>query len=307
MARVPLCTAALAAGFLLAASASGQAWTQEPGRAYVKLSLQDTRASEQYREDGSRAPYAAGLEANGYEDRSLYLYAEYGLSARSTLVLLLPMKRITVRTPHPQASSGLPGTDRPIERSADRIQNVAVGWRYDLTGAFDLPTNGRHRTALNTTVRIPTGYDREGRPAVGPGQVDVEAMLHYGLSLWPAPFYTQMGAGFRARTSLYRLSSGDAATPDYGNEWLLHGEAGLSVGPLLLQGLLFGTFSNQQPETGFDPANPVPTRQRYLKTGVGLTAYPVRSIGISVQVFATPTGANTVRSTDWFFGVESRF
>ncbi len=293
---------------LLAIAVHAQAWTQTRGLTYIKVSRQVSAASDQFRQDGTRAPYAAGLDGDGYEDRSVYLYMEYGLTPRTTLVVLVPRKDILVRTPHPQASSGLPGTDRPIERSASGLENVYLGVRRDLNSILGLAADGPHRTALNVGVRLPTGYDRQSTPAVGSGQVDLDVMVHYGVSLWPAPGYAQVGAGLRVRSGVYALSSGDADGPDYGNEWLLHAEAGVSLGKwALLQGLFFGTVSNQPPDLAFDPQNPLPTHQRYVKPGVGLTLYPASWLGLSAQVFSTPWGANAVRSTDWFFGVESRF
>lgn len=292
----------------LAMAAHAQAWTQVGGRTYIKVSRQASQASEQFRQDGTSGPYSGGLDALGYEDRSAYLYLEHGLTARTTVVVLVPRKDLLLRTPHPQASSGLPGTDRPIERSAAGLENVYVGVRRDLNSMFGLASDGPHSSALNVGVRLPMGYDREASPSVGSGQVDLDVMVYYGISLWPAPGYAQIGTGLRVRSGIYALSSGDNDSPDYGNEWLIHAEAGVSIGKwALLQGLFFGTVSNQPPELSFDPQNPLPTRQRYIKPGVGLTLYPARWLGLSAQVFSTPWGANTVRSTDWFFGMETRF
>lgn len=288
-------------------AASGQAWLPERGATYLKLSQQSSRASEQYRQDGTIAPYAAGLDGNGFEDSSRYLYVEHGLTGSTALVLMLPYKNLLVRTPHPQASSGLPGTDRPIRRESAGFQNLYLGIRRGITPLLGLPADGPHSVAVNLGARLPLGYDRASSPAIGPGQVDLDLMLHYGLSLWPLPGYAQAGVGLRVRTNIFGFSEG-VEVLEYGDEWLLHLEAGLSVGRwALVQGLLFGTVSNQPPEAAFDPQNPVPTRQRYLKPGVGLTLYPVRWLGVSGQLFSTPWGANTVRSTDWFAGVEARF
>jgi hypothetical protein len=292
----------------LVIAAHAQAWTQPRGHTYIKASRQASGARLQYRQDGAEAPYATGVEGNGYEDRSLYLYAEHGLTDHTSLVVLLPRKDILVRTAHPQAASGLPGTDRPIERSATGLANLYVGVRQDLSAMLGLESTSRHRTALNVGLRAPMGYDREAMPAVGSGQLDLDVMMHYGVSLWPAPGYAQVGAGLRIRSGLYALSTGESAGPDYGNEWLLHAEVGVSLGKwALLQGLFFGTVSNQPPDLAFDPENPLPTRQRYVKPGAGLTVYPASWLGVSAQVFTTPWGANTVRSTDWFVGIESRF
>ena len=52
----------------------GQAWVQPKGHAYVKLSHSNVTASEQYRFDGQRSPYADNVEGDAFFDESLYLY-----------------------------------------------------------------------------------------------------------------------------------------------------------------------------------------------------------------------------------------
>jgi hypothetical protein len=296
-----------ALALLVPGTASGQAWTQPAGHAYLKVSSQQTAANEQFRQDGSLAPYAPGVESNGFEDSSRYLYAEYGLRDGLTVIALLPWKRITVSSPHPQAASGLPGTDRPITASASGFERLKVALRMDVSERIGLRADGRHRSALNVSAHLPLGYDRDAMPGLGPGQVDLDAMLFFGTSFWPVPAYAQLGAGFRVRTGLFGLSRGDSPEPDYGNEWLVHAEAGLNLGKqVLLQGLVLGAISNESPQVAFDPQNPIPTHQRYLKTGLGATFSPIPLLGLSFQIFSTASGANTVRSTDIFFGLEAR-
>jgi hypothetical protein len=292
---------------LVPRTVSGQAWTQPAGHAYLKVSSQDTAAGEQYRQDGSRARYAAGVDGDAFEDASRYFYAEYGVVKGLTLIALLPWKRITVRSPHPQAASGLPGTDRPITSRASGFERLKIALRMDVSERIGLRADGRHSSALNIGAHLPLGYDRDREPGLGPGQVDLDAMLFFGTSFWPVPAYAQLGAGFRLRTGLFGLSRGESAEPDYGNEWLVHAEAGLNVGTrVLLQALFYGAISNGSPQLAFDPQNPLPTHQRYLKTGLGATFSPIPLLGLSFQIFSTPGGANTIRSTDIFFGLEAR-
>jgi hypothetical protein len=299
---------ALVCGLLTHTTVFAQAWTQPAGRTYMKVSSQSATASQQFRSDGTRAPYAAGVDGNGFEDNSLYLYAETGLWSDLTLVLLVPYKRFTVRSANPLRTSGLPGSDRPVETSASGIEKVQVGLRWNTSRLFGLNPESRHRTALNVSMRLPAFYSRDAVPALGPGQIDLEAVIFYGLSFWPAPVYTQIGTGYRIRSSLFGLSGGDSGGPAYGNEWLVHGEAGLTLGRwALIQGLVLGVFSNQPADGAFDPENPLPTHQRYLKVGGGVVLYPVPRLGISLQLFQTVDGANTIRSTDRFLGLEARF
>ena len=167
-------------------------------------------------------------------------------------------------------------------------------------------------------LTVPTGYTRNFSPAIGAGQADLQGTFSYGLSLYPLPAYAQAYLGYRHRSEVYAFSGTtncaagentciEDIQPDYGDEWLFGAEVGVSLDRwALVQALVQGTWSNTPPETNFDPSNPFPTHARYVKTGAGLTVYPLRDVGLSVQVFTTPYGRNTVRSTDWFWGIEYR-
>lgn len=282
--------------------ARGQAWPQRRGSAYLKLSRSSVTAARQWDFDGTEKPYSSGVDGDAFFDRSVYLYAEYGLTDNLTLVALLPYKHLEVRDARNAFTTEGPGS-------------VRLGVRVGLRSFFGVKATAP-AMALNVTLTLPTGYTRNLSPSVGPGQMDVEAVFSYGLSLYPA--YAQAGLGLRVRTGSYALSRAvdcppretgcvADARPAYADEWLFSGEVGLSLGRWALVQLLGqGIWSNQPPETGFNPLNPLPTRQRILKAGGGLTLYPLPRLGISLQAFATPFGRNTIRSTDWFLGVEYR-
>ena len=187
---------------------------------------------------------------------------------------------------------------------------------------------GRSALSVNAMAYIPTGYTRNFTPSTGAGQVDFQASVYYGVSLYPVPAYAQFGAGYRHRSSIYQLSqsapciSGSdihcITDPNaaYGDELLFHGEVGLSPfkGLLLIQAIGSAAWALQQPQVGFSAVNPLPTHQRLLKLGAGLTVYPFRllkgktmdSLGFSAQYFTTPLGRNTINSRDLFVGLEFR-
>ncbi len=280
-----------------------QAWVQPKGHAYLKLSRSDVTASEQYRFDGERIPYADNVEGDAFFDESFYLYSEIGLTNNLTLVAILPYKSLRVR-------------DAAFDYQTEGLGSVMIGLRTGIGLTAD-----QHTLAVNVMVTLPTGYTRNFTPSVGPGQVDVQMMINYGVSLWPFPGYAQAGLGYRYRSALYGFST---TTPcedgndincfedvetKYDDELLFSAEAGVNLGRwALIQVLTFGVLSNKTPdaETSFSIRNPIPTRQRYVKAGGGLTVYPLGKLGIGVQVFFTPSGRNTIRSTDIFWGVEYR-
>lgn len=289
------------------AEAQAQAWPQRKGHAYFKLSHGRSAAAEQYRFDGTVAPYADDFDGTAFLDRSFYLYAEYGLTDDLTLIVTLPYKRLRVH-------------DGKADLAGEGMGSIQVGFRTGLKQNLDIKGD-RHAAAANFTITLPTGYTRNLTPSVGSGQVDVQGTFSYGASLWPFPGYAQAALGYRHRSTLYVFSEATPCedrretncfpdtAPKFDDELLFSAEFGLSAGRwALLQILAQGVWSNKPPTEGttFSPRYPIPTRQRYIKTGGGLTLYPLASLGLSVQVFSTPVGRNTVRSTDIFWGIEYR-
>ncbi len=283
-----------------------QAWPQPKGGAYLKLSHSRSAAAEQWDFDGTLKPYDEDVSGNAFFDQSFYLYGEYGLTDNLTFVALLPFKRLRV-------------LDGAFEHETEGLGSVMLGLRVGLKRLLRVRSD-RSALALNVTATLPAGYTRNLSPALGPGQTDLQAVASYGLSLYPAPVYAQAGFGFRLRSALYGLSRAVACPtdlvprtcvedtrPEYADEWLFSGEVGVTLGRwALFQVLGYGVWSNLSPETGFDPLNPIPTRTRYMKAGASLTVYPASDLGLGVQYFRTTFGRNTIRSKDWFFGLEYR-
>ncbi len=295
----------VAACFTLAcvSIAHAQAWPKSQGRYYTKLAFGATAATEQFAADGTRKAYNESVSDNDFLDRSFYFYAEYGLTGRITFVALIPFKQLTVR-------------DTGSEMLTTGFGTLGIGLRYGMTTPERVQTTGRSSSIL-FSLNIPTGYARNRTPSVGTGQVDAQVGLSIGQSLYPFPGYAQGSLSYRMRTDVYLLSTTiECLEPDnlncfadqksdYGDEWIFLAEIGATVRErVLLQAIAHGIWSNVQPEVEFDPLNPLPTHQRFLKLGGGATVYLGNGLGIGIQVFATPIGRNTIRSVDWFFSVE---
>ena len=299
-------------GVLVVAGATGaraQAWPQEAGRVYVKLAYGAATAAEQFTFDGRARPFADGVDDDAYFDRSLYLYAEGGLTRHVTLIGALPLRRVFVRDP-------------AFRYRTYGVGSAMLGARVGLRRWLGWE-NGPNALSASAAVTVPTGYTRNRTPSVGAGQVDYEVALAYGRSFYPLPAYAQASAGFRKRTSVYRFSEAVACQegvdldcfadrrPDYGDEFTASAEAGYTLdvdGPMprvLVQALGRAVWSVEAPTTAFTVANPIPTHQRAVKVGGGVTIYGPYGIGVGVQAFATPYGQNTVRSIDLFLGVEA--
>ncbi len=321
LAAMPTRTVCLLALFLVPTLARAQAWTQEPGRVYLKVTQGFANASERYDAGGEVVPYDPNLdpEEDGtpFRDRSRYLYGEVGLAPSLTLFGSLPYKRLFVRDG---------GFDAPVERRTSDLGSGVLGLRVGLTevaGWNDSP----NALAANVALILPLGYRRNVAPTVGPGQVDAQLTLAYGRSLWPLPAYAQAAVGYRHRSSVFDLSrvvacpAGPADAEEvclddggaevaYSDELLLKLEAGYTLfDRLLVQGLVDVVWSTAEPEVTVAEDGVQPEafpQQRFVRTGLGATFAVFGETGLSVQAFTAPYARNALRSVEVFVGIETK-
>jgi len=318
---VRLIPLALLALCLAAPAARGQAWTQEPGRTFAKVTLGLASTSERYDFDGTAIPYDARLAEDGptpFRDRSVYLYVEHGLAEALTLVGVLPFKRLAVQ----DAVGGA-----PVEREAADLGTAGLALRIGLAERVGLSD----RQALSATLGVwaPLGYRRNVAPAVGPGQVDAELLLAFGQSFWPVAGYAQAAAGYRYRTGIYALSRRAECPPGtapagepvcvpsqmdlrYSDELIGSVEAGYTLlGRLLVQAMADAAWSVDRPEPvalagGVVQPEGFPQR-RVIRVGGGLALTLFDDTALSVQAFTPAYARNALRATEWFFGLQTRF
>lgn len=299
-------------------SAGAQAWTQEAGHAYVKVSQSFAAASSRYDADGTVVPYNETTNGS-FRDRSTYLYGEFGVSSRLTFAASVPYKRLYV-------------TDETFEPTFERESSAwgtaVVGARYDIGPSLGLSPNEPTVLAANLGVGIPMGYTRNYDPAVGPGQLDLQATLNVGRSFWPFPGYAQAGLGYRRRTSSFGFSTatvcmndqvdgdGHACLPDedarrsYGDEFLFSAEGGVTLGPVLFQALVDAHWSVSAPVPPEGVTVILPEGfelQRYILVGAGVTVYGPLGFGLSLQAFGAAHAQNTLGGSQIFVGLERKF
>ncbi len=284
------------------------------GEYFVKVSASHVIAADQYTFDGRVVDFINGVKGTAFKDQSLYLYTEMGLFRNLTFILSVPYKRIFVE-------------DLAFRYQTFAMGSGIIGMRIGLVPLLGLKPSA-FSMALNLAASVPMGYSRNYAPSAGPGQIDGQATLGFGLSFYPVAAYLQASGGYRYRSSLYTLSQAQSCNvgtdidcirdlkPDYGDELLFTAEGGIMFlnGMLFFQALANGVWSIDQPLIGFTAINPIPTLQRYIKAGGGFTLYPFRitryfslaDLGISAQYFLTPYGRNTIRSNDLFLGIEYR-
>lgn len=298
-------------------SLHAQAWTQEAGSAYLKVAQSFASSSSRFDENGTIVPYNENTNGS-YRDRSMYIYGEFGVTDRLTFAASLPYKRLHV-------------TDETFEPTFERTSaawgTAMIFGRYDIGPALGLASEGPTVLAANVGLGIPMGYTRNYDPAVGPGQLDIQATLNIGRSLWPFPGYVQAGLGYRRRTSSFGFSTttmcsggvdagghacleDEQASLEFGDEFLFSAEGGATIGPVLLQGLLDAHWSVAAPAP---PEGAVVVRpegfelQRYVLAGIGATIYGPLDFGLSIQAFTAIHAQNALGGRLVFVGLERKF
>ncbi len=301
-----------------ASAFNSSAWTRAPAETWSLVSFGYVAANKQFLPDRTQVDFIQGIEGRDtFEDASFYAQLQVGLHRALTLNATLPFKRVFV------------------EQESFFTETQAVGDFYFglRLGIFEvLEIQSPVAWSIEVGAGLPTGYTRNQAPSVGAGNIDVElkTTAGYGFKIasW-LPAYTQLGAGVRIRTGIFTLSRAVDCNPtsdidcvvdtkpDYSEEIIYLGEFGFTPlsGGLLLFAKVFGAHSIPEPTVGFTAANPIPERQRYVKTGVGGAIYPMRlakasvleQLGIIVQHYWTVDGQNTPKTNDLFVGLEMTY
>ena len=176
MKRIAIGCLALAA-LVLPARVWAGAWAQEPGHLYAKVSGIAYDADEVFNDMGDRS--AMGLNDNTFAGRQMFLYVEYGLRPKLTVIS--------------QVSAGVLTSEDDFVRSRTTgLADVELGVKYQW---LDKPVV----VAPMLSVKLPTGYDADYDPALGTGKPDAEARLLVSKSLYPMPLYLSAETGFRKR------------------------------------------------------------------------------------------------------------
>ena len=157
------------------------AWSQAPGSYYAKVSGLFYRSEDVFNDMGKRAPM--GMDGEAFRAAQSFLYLEYGLRERLTLVGTTNAGRLV-------------GEDQFIESTTWGIGDVELGLKYQLTQKPLI-------VSPQLVFKIPTGYNADFAPAMGTGKFDAEARLLLSRSLYPLPVYFSAEMGYRLRGGAY--------------------------------------------------------------------------------------------------------
>lgn len=164
-------------GVLSAPPAEAGAWARPAGGYYAKASGILYGAEEVYNDMGRRA--MMGMDGERFDSVQSFLYLEYGLRPRLTLVSQFGAGRLT-------------SENRLVRRERTATGDLEVWLKYQ---GLDHPVV----VSPMIGVKAPIGYEEGGDPPVGTGDFDAEARLLLARSLYPLPAYVGLEAGYRAR------------------------------------------------------------------------------------------------------------
>ena len=171
------CLLALLLGIGLQERAEAGAWSQPQGHFYAKISGGLYASEEFFNDMGDKVPL--GMDGERFEASQGFLYLEYGLLERLTLV--------------GQTNAGqLISRNRFVKQVTVGIGDVGLGVKYQVV---DRPVV---LTPL-VSLKLPTGYHKDYDPAMGTGDADLAFRLSTARSFYPWPFYLGAEAGYRFR------------------------------------------------------------------------------------------------------------
>lgn len=153
------------------------AWSQAKGHCYAKSSGIFYRADNVFDEMGKRR--VLGMDRDRFESAQGFLYLEYGLRERLTLLTQIGGGQL-------RAQNDL------LQKETTGIGDLELGLKYQLA---DRPVV----ISPLLSLKLPTGYHQAYDPPLGTGKVDLEARLLLGRSLFPLPLYLGAEAGYRRR------------------------------------------------------------------------------------------------------------
>jgi hypothetical protein len=276
---------------LLPQMARAGAWAQELGKLYAKITYGSSSANTVYRFDGNtKYPTDNGpatVRDYPLADRSIFLYAEYGVSERLTLIGNLAMKRSIITT--------------PVERKQTQgLSDIGIAAKYRLA-QFD-----QQVISATLGVTVPTGYSRDLTPPLGSGNLNIELIGNYGISLYPLPAYATGSIGYRLRPSIFLSKLSDPSKkfqPDYADEVFSDLEAGYTFfDRLLIHGMARFLFSTRMDDNDFDVEHP-PETQQWIKVGGGAIVKVHDGFELNADAFVTPYGKKAANSFDLLLGI----
>ncbi|NIV71178.1 MAG: hypothetical protein GWN16_00085 [Calditrichae bacterium] len=240
------------------------AWPQAKGHYYTKLTGIYSDASGIH-----------GSASNAtFTDYSLYLYGEYGLFERTSVVLSTPL----VKQSQNEANFLLGETTGLVAGDVE-IQAKYQFWDSGVVAS------------LLGGVKIPLVYDVVDIPPLGNGETDLDGKLLIGASFYPIPAYATGDVGYRQRGG------------DFVDEINFSFEAGYTFFQKYLLRFLATGIRSVESAQGESTLLGFPLEQERTRAGGGIIYQLNNRLEIDVTYLNTFSGKNIPKSNEIFIGV----
>ncbi len=271
MKNVKIIAALLFTGTLFAQSP----WTKKKNEAYLQLSFSSI---SNYTELFGNPDYGTDREIT---DNTLQLYAEYGVSDKTTLFANVPFKMV---------KSGNPTLNTAItpEGSESSLGNIQLGVKHNFYNKKWL-VSGQVGIEANT------------------GSYDTTTGLRTGYDAWTITPLVLVGRGFN-NWYIQAFTGVDIRTNDYSSAYKLGGELGYkAVDWLWVAGFLDGVASFQNGETVIPTSNALTglyvNNQSYAAFGLKLIGEINDKFGANVGIGGAFGGRNVAKKPAFSLGL----
>jgi hypothetical protein len=267
--RVGLAALVALVGFAPDACAGG-GWIPARGVSYLELSLTSATTRTTYDADGRSVPFRRIEDFDRpttFEDRGLNAYGEFGLGRGWALDGAVAWKRVTVDEPATRFVSDGPADLRLAVRHGLRSSNPVL--------------------AISLGASAPLGYGAADYPALGAGEVDLDAYVHGGVSF---------AAGWGEAELGYRQRGGPAA-----DELPFASQVGVRVHPRWTATFAVRGHRRLRSGSGDAAANfdPALESSSVVLAGPAISHAVTARLGITLQALRTLEGRNMPAGWKW--------
>ena len=284
------------------------AWSQKTGQLGLKLSYFSLITDKRYSTGGGLEslclleqttdcflhPLKSGVVIPVFDDldgssksRALFMSADFGLLPRIELSVQIGYFRsendfdVAVSKNIPTSSNGF--SDLRVKLKYQYLQ--WGNWAGAISGGFKAPTGKFQRNAFGVSL--------------GEGNWDYQITHDLGLSFWPLPIYANIMVGYRWRSQ-------NEAFIDFGDEFLYHLEAGVSVrSNLLLKVALFGIHASDDEQfLGIGQAKTPGRKINFLSPTLFWT---LKGYTLEAGMERSVSGRNYIKGTKLNLGLSKQF
>lgn len=258
-----------------ASAAAYETWQPEELELRLDVTAYTSFASKQYQHTGDLFDLVDERSSGSYQQLGTVVDAEFGLFQDVGLYVTTTLQTSRLRSEFGSAS-------------VTGLSDFHLGgkWRA-IDGAVTL--------TLAPEVKFPTGYTPDAgtyRPVLGNGVNEYTARVWFGKRFDDAPFYFEVGSGYRLRGA--RLPRGGGPKIIYTDEIPYDLEVGFWITPFIAAHLLVDGVVGLGPADTIRAVEFSPIAQSYTHVGGGLTYRVSKGLRLLGQYRTTVAGINAL-------------